>query len=501
MGKKKSVVLLTLLTIVIVALCAMIVVPSFELPFLWNGAVSNWNPVVKTYDLDANLGGGYYTYYYPEGVISEVEYQKEYESRSEDKQEEYENSYTPYKGLYLSTDSDDGVVEETENGYVVTDSFKESFEAAKKEISSRYEKRGDSSFRVSVVDDYALRIELPVSDTAAGTAFSYFFYTGEFTLYDGTNTVLEASKDESPKDYIKGFSPKKNGDSTYIQVKLTDEGRKLIKDVTTSLASSSSSDDGSTSSGGTLSFKVGDESIIQLSVTEAIDEKTLYIGGTDTYTDETASVVAILLNSALNAGDLGLGFEVEETRTFGPAYGSNALTLLYIALAIVLVASIIWPFIKYKGFGGACAYSTLSYLIVTAICFAFISSGVFEVTLGTVAIFLFGLLLTNLFNARVYGAIKSEFDTGKTVDSSVKAGYKKTLAGMIDVYAVLVLASVALLIGAAGLHTLALQALICFVTGAFCNLLWTRFINCMLVSSSKDKYKYFGFVREDDDDE
>lgn len=72
---------------------------------------------------------------------------------------------------------------------------------------------------------------------------------------------------------------------------------------------------------------------------------------------------------------------------------------------------------------------------------------------------------------------------------------------MIDVYAVLVLASVALLIGAAGLHTLALQALICFVTGAFCNLLWTRFINCMLVSSSKDKYKYFGFVREDDDDE
>ena len=86
----------------------------------------------------------------------------------------------------------------------------------------------------------------------------------------------------------------------------------------------------------------------------------------------------------------------------------------------MLVASIVWPFIKYKGFGGACAYSTLSYLIVTAICFAFISSGVFEVTLGTVAIFLFGLLLTNLFNARVYGAIKSEFDTGKTVDSSVK---------------------------------------------------------------------------------
>ena len=80
MGKKKSVVLLTLITIVIVVLCAMIVVPSFELPFLWNGAVSEWNPVVKTYDLGADLGGGYYTYYYPEGIISETEYKDECES-------------------------------------------------------------------------------------------------------------------------------------------------------------------------------------------------------------------------------------------------------------------------------------------------------------------------------------------------------------------------------------------------------------------------------------
>lgn len=48
---------------------------------------------------------------------------------------------------------------------------------------------------------------------------------------------------------------------------------------------------------------------------------------------------------------------------------------------------------------------------------------------------------------------------------------------------------------------MALQALICIATGAFCNLLWTRFINCMLLSASKNKYKYFRFVREEDDDE
>ena len=503
MGKKKSVVLLTLITIVIVVLCAMIVVPSFELPFLWNGAVSEWNPVVKTYDLGADLGGGYYTYYYPEGIISETEYKDECESLEDaDKLEEYQKSYTRYKetGLYMSTDPDDGVVEETEGGkYEVKEAFKTAFAAAEKEIAARYEKKGYSSFRVSVVDDFALKVELPVSDTAAATSFNYLAYTGAFTLHDGTKTVFEEGKDVAAKDYFKSFSPKTSGKSTYVMIKLTKKGQEKIKEITTALAASSDSSSGST--GGTLSFKVGDNSVIQLTVSEAINEKTLYIGGEDTYTYETAQTVSILLNSAINAGDLGITFKVDETRTFEAAYGSNALTLLYIALAIVLVACLVVPVIKYRGFGGACLYSTLSYLIVTAICFAFITSGIFEVTLGSVLIFLFGLLLTNVLNAHVYGAIKSEFETGKTVESSVKAGYKKTLAGVIDIYAVLALGAAALLIGAAGLPTTALQALICIATGAFCNLLWTRFINCMLLSASKNKYKYFRFVREEDDDE
>ena len=141
MGKKKSVVLLTLITIVIVALCAMIAVPSFDLPFPVNGAESTWHPVVDTYDFDEDLGGGYYTYYYPEGVISEAEYKTECESREgdADRLEEYTSSYTAHGGIYLSTDPDDGVVEEDGNGgYTVTESFRTSFEAAAKEIASRF---------------------------------------------------------------------------------------------------------------------------------------------------------------------------------------------------------------------------------------------------------------------------------------------------------------------------------------------------------------------------
>ncbi len=499
MGKKKSVVLLTLITIVIVALCAMIAVPSFDLPFLWNGAESTWHPVVDAYDFDEDLGGGYYTYYYPEGVISETEYKIECESREDDaeKLEEYRNSYQAHGGLYLSTDPDDGVLESDDAGnYTVTESFRESFDAAVKEISARYEKKGYTSFRVSVVDDYALRVAVPAYDTSAGTTLSYFSYTGGFTLYDGTSNVFEEERDIVASDYFKSFAPMSSREGYYVEIKLTDLGRTLIKDVTTSLSSSDSS------SGGTLYFRVGGEDIISLSVTSVIDEKTMYIGGSSSgYTYETAQTVAILLDSAVHAGDVDLSFSVDDTRIAPAAYGENTRTLLYIALGIALLAALIVPIVLFKGFGGACFYSTLSYFIITALCFAFISSGILEFTLGTVLVFLFGLILMLFFNGRVYASIKSEFMTGKTVESSVKSGYKKTIAGTVDTYAVLILAAVALLIGAAGLHAMAIQALICLISGAFCNLLWTRFISCMLFSASKNKYKYFGFVREDDDDE
>lgn len=504
MGKKKSVVLMTLLTIVIVVLCAMIVVPTFTLPFLFKGAVSDRNPVVKTYDFGADLGGGYYTYYFPEGVISETEYKRECESKEEDadKLQKYQDSYFKHGGLYLSTDPDDGIVEDDKDSsgnYVVKEEFRNHFKAAAKEIGSRYEKKGYSSFRVSVVDDYALRVELPASEpsTSAGSVITYFSYTGEFTLSDGTSTLFEEGKNVVPADYFKSFSAEEKQGSSYVKVKLTNKGRRLIKEITTTLAASSSSD---SSSSPALSFKVGEETVIQLSVTSAIDDTTMYIGGSS-YDYETAKTVSVLLDSAVHAGDLGINFKTDEAKTFEPVYGSNALTLLYIALAIVLLAAIVLPIIKYRGFGGAMAYSTLSYFIVTALCFAFITSGIFEFMLGSVLIFLFGLFMTILLNAYIYGAVKSEFETGKTVESSVKAGYKKTLAGVVDVYVVLIGAALALLIGAAGLHTMALQALICFVTGAFCNLLWTRFISHMMLSASKNKYKYFRLVREDDDDE
>ena len=111
------------------------------------------------------------------------------------------------------------------------------------------------------------------------------------------------------------------------------------------------------------------------------------------------------------------------------------------------------------------------------------------------------MLVMLLLHCKHYDAIKNEVAQGKTVNSAVTLGYKKSLWLTVDVYVVLALSAFALLIGLAGVATLAWQALICVAAAALCNLLWGRVINYTYLSASKDKYKYFGFVREDDEDD
>ena len=162
MGKKKSVVLMVLLTIVIVALCAITLFPAFTVP----GTVDKWNPVTLQYDLGADLGGGYYAYYYPEGVISETEYKDNLpEGQAGDEAyDEYVDSYLRHGGFYVETDPDLGLVEADGGELVLSKSFKDSFNDAVNVISTRFAKKEYSDYRVSVVDDVAVRVEIPASE-------------------------------------------------------------------------------------------------------------------------------------------------------------------------------------------------------------------------------------------------------------------------------------------------------------------------------------------------
>ena len=486
MGKKKSIVLMVLLTIVIVVLSAITVVPSFIIP----NTVKIWNPVVKQFDFGSELGGAYYAYYYPEGIISEAEWKN--------LEEEDQKDYVPHKGLYLSTNADYGIFNE-DNTEVSAD-FADEFQRVTAEIVARYEKKGYSDYRVSVVDDYALRVQVPASETTdKNSAFQNAYYaiglfaeTAELEIKLGEN-VIEERSDYEVNELIKGFASKTKNGVAYIEITFTKVGKEMIAEYREGTGEDK------------LTIMLGEEKIMEIDRTEHVTTRNVvkYYMAYDTETTYTETMT-ILLNSVLENGSFDLAFKSvssSEVRTVENLSGENTMTFLYIALAIVIVAIIAFAIVKMGGFGVANAYASVSYFIVIAMFYAFVSGGVFEITLGSILAFLVGLVLVNVLNAQVFEAIKAELKFGKTVESAVKGGYKKTIWGVVDIYAVALLGALALLIGVAGVYTFALQAIICVCTAAFCNLLWTRVINVMLLSASKDKYKYFRFVREDDDDD
>ena len=518
MGKKKSVVLMTLLTIVIVALCALVAFPAFPIP----GSPDSWNPVALQYDLDADLGGGYYVYYYPEGVIPEAEYDEQLaalqaaydEADAKDKDKaleelnEFKADYVAYTkdgkatSLYLSTDAELAIVDDG----LVTDEFKTNFSKVSAALAKRFAQKEYSTLRYAVVDDFALRVELPYSELNASGIFSALMLTGDFTLAVGDEVVDELeTEDAHISDLIKSISIGTRYKTSYLKVKFTAKGEEVIKRVKDSLSNMPTSSTTDTSSYTTLDLKIGDSVIAQIYKDSILaTNREARVFAVDQINKAYLQTFEILLDSVTEEGGFELSFRdltTSDIRTFEPVYGENVLTLLYIALAIFLVAILVLPVVFMGRYGLVGTYASLSYFIITTICFAFITGGIFEVSLGTVLIFLVGLALVNVLHYYVYGAIKKEFELGKTVESSVKLGYKKTLWSMIDIYAVLALGALAALIGVAGVYTLALQALICLVAAAFCSLLWARAINFVLLSASKNKYKYFRFVREDDEDD
>ena len=497
MGRKKSVLLTVLLTIVIVVLSVLTFAPKIPIP----GTPDSFNPAILQYDLSLELGGGNYAYYYPEGVITETQYKNECSALDGEELEKYQDSYFNHKGLYLSKEGKYGIYTGDDTKPVAED-FKAEFDKATAEIVNRYKAKGYADYRVSVVDDYAIRVELPASEINASMAYNYLGKTGDISLEVGGTVVEELqSKTAKVSDLIKSISIGNRYKTSYIKIKLTDAGEEMIKRVKDTLSESTMANS-SSQPATSLDITIGDETIISVYKDSIMsgDREIRVLGVEGEYKDQI-EFIEILLNSAMENGGYELTFTTSDIRTFEPSYGKNTLLLLYIALGVILLAMLVLPVVKMGRFGWVSVLSSLSYVIVVGLCYAFISSSIFEISLGSIAIYLIGLAVLNVLQYQLYRGIKGELEQHKTAESSIKGGYRKTILGVVDVYVVLFLGALACLIGVAGTATFGTQALICVVAGAFINLVWARFINHVLVSANKDKYKYFRFVREDDDDE
>ncbi len=494
MGKVKSAIITALVVaaVVILSLFAVISCPLNE--------VERYNSFVSTIHMGSDLTGEAYALFYPEGVISEAEYKLKIADDANKEEGKKESANYENRGsVYVEKDKIETVEKELD--------FKSSISDDAKIISARFGEKGYSRYSVSVVDGYVLRVSVPTNFTYSalkgnddsareaeltkiGNTVKYLTMGGELDLRNGeddTATTLIPLKYHGFATFFKDANYYAMGGNHYVRLNLTDEGYTNLNNIIGNL------------SDGTAYFFVGDTCIgLQLKYGEAITNKTLNFQVGETY----AKDYSIILNSVATGNVLSNSYNNDgadtEVIALSPAFGESAVVWLFVLLLLVLVGAVVFSVVKYKKLGlvNALMLLTFSAIMITAIFLTEI-----QLTVAGAFFIVLGLALITFSNFRVFEAVRKETLTGRTIQASVKTGYKKSLTTILDLHIVILIVSAMLALICTG--ELAACGLILFIaTIASYVLHWfTRFMWFVISSPVKDKFKFCGYKREVIDDE
>lgn len=509
MGKIKSAIVLALMAALIVVLCFFSTVS-----FPYGDGFSYFNSAVSMTAKDPTLGGsvgggdyyggGYSAVYYPEGVISSAEYENDKAVLEGEDLAEYEGKYVAYGALYLDKEEVCG------GGTAPTEAFKASFDSAVASLKARYSAFHAEGIRLDVADEYTVRVFLPQALvgqapgddlTANGGTFSDIFnalsYTGEFTVSYGsdeasaTQILPEPNKrDAKIQDYVKRAYLRTDAAGTaYVAISFTQAGRAVIAEKTT----------GSDQTAATMYFKVGDDQVIALSVNAQIDQSTLYISGGN-LTGKTAETRAILINDALKAPVSEISFTVDDIYTHEASFGNDALLFLYIAFGVCFVGMMIFFFARYGKLGFAHLFSFLLFFFSMLLCIwaiPFLNIGV-----GTVVAMLLASVILSVSNVISYESARKDYALGKTIVSSVKAGYKRTFWHVFDLHIVVAALSFIMYgIGIAGLSTFAFVLGLATAFSAVATMAINRLAWAAMMTFTERKGAFCRFRREEVEDD
>lgn len=512
MGKIKSAIITAFIT-------AAILVLAFFALFSWNvagtGKVDKYNSFLSGIHLGSDVTGEAYSVLYPEGVLSAPDYfanmpeEGETDDDGNDKRAEYVGKYTLCDSVYIENDTLE------KNGGA--DGIKNMVKSDAKVLSDRFGKKKYTSYSVSVVDGYAVRVSVPSNLTYAAYADSdynatarsneksavsqtmkYLSYSGALTLRNSEvgkikdnklgNYILTPIKDDVTA-YFKSVSKYAKGGNYAIKVKLTGEGRKQFKEMSQKVSAASSDK--------AIGFYIGDNQLLSLGCESTIDGKSFYISiNNSSDNSATAQDYAIVLSSVANGETLSLDYSADgdpEVYFATPSLGKNAPVYLGVILLLIVVAAMIYSVVRYRllGLVNSMIIAIYSLALITAIMLIGI-----QVTLAGAFTAVLGLALLCTSNFVLFESVRRETKKGKTIYSSVKSGYKNVLMTVTDMHVIIIpIALLALLVGAG---EIAKCGFILFIASIASYMLWwlTRFMWFVISSLAKDKFAFCGFKRE-----
>lgn len=515
MGKIKSAII-TALLVAAIAVLAFFSLFSWQVP--GTNGVKRYNSFISSIHLGADLTGEASTVLYPEGVITAADYNfgmpeipegEEAEGLSaeelnelKDKQSEYIAKYVKRSDLYIEQDAIDEYGE---------DAFKANVKKDAEVLSNRLGEKGYSSYSVSVQDNYTIKVTVPTNftysaykqydsasrstqTTAISRTMQMLSYNGDLTLRNSEvgktqyDNILTPVKSEI-SDYIKSVSKYSMAGNYAVKINLTSAGRDRFRYITNSIVDNASDDKA-------IGFYVGDNQLLSLTVSSIIDESSFYITVDEAYAQD----YAIILDSVVHGETLTLGYNSDNLSVvYGTApLGENAAIFLGVAMLLVLVAAVAYSVIRYKKLGLVNVIMIAIFALTITIALLLIE---IQLTLAGAFTAVLGLALMCGSNFAVFESVRGETKKGKTIQSSVKSGYKNMLTGILDLHVILIAVSLMLALICVG--ELAACGLIFFISSVASYVLYwfTRFMWYVISSPVKNKFAFCGFTREEQIDD
>lgn len=383
----------------------------------------------------------------------------------------------PLNGIQQGLDLTGGVYTVYQAQDTSVDDFDSKMDGAMLIFRDRLDAKGFTEATVTKQGNDKIRVEIPINATSEmqdpnevaafiGTPAKLEFVdpNGD-TIFDGSKIKsAQAGQDSQTQKYIVSFE-------------LDEEGAKLFADATTTFL------------GQNISITVDGETISTATVQSIIAGGKGQISGN--FTLEEAQNLAMQIES----GALPLEMNEIEVRSISATLGYGALQNSIYAGIIGLIILFAFILIYYRLPGLTACMALLVYICFVMLLLASVP-GV-QLTLPGIAGIILGIGMAVDANVIIFARIREEIATGKTVNSSMKIGFKKAMSAILDGNITTIIAALVLIaLGSGTVKGFAYTLMIGIVLSMFTALVVTRWILYSFYAIGIRDEKFYGRAKE-----
>ena len=241
--------------------------------------------------------------------------------------------------------------------------------------------------------------------------------------------------------------------------------------------------------GESLYIFVNNELISSPTIKEAISGGSTFISGS--YTQESAEQFATQIMS----GTFSVNLSLLENSVISATLGENALKYSLIAGVVGLLLIFIFMIWRYRMMG-VIASSSLCVYVLLMLFFLQAIPGV-QLTLAGIAGIILSVGMAIDGNIIVFERIREEYATGKRIQGSIKAGFKRATPSILDSNITTIIAAIILWIfGTGSIQGFAITLLIGLVLSVFNSLVLSRGFFALYYPFNSTKPNVYGLARE-----